>query len=390
MNKKFNVLIVLNEAPLPFSGAASRWYHILIQGLEKRGVNFTIVGSCKKYEEKVELEKKYPQSFFYLHDHHKKNLFQKIKTLFRPFSYTAPKEMREKIKSLDLNSFNVVHVEQVFATYAFDKIPKHAFVSVHYLASLDQANVETFGLRDKLISWLMKYTEKKLLKNYGFVKTCSQEIEEKIRSWYPEKKYSHFPFAIDPSQYNFVPDEVRPKGKNVLLVASMNWLPGKTAAINLIERIWPLIKANNPQAILRIVGFDARTVLLNYLNEKQIEIYENVPDVFPYFEQANILVYFPNAGSGVKIKIQESMLIGIPVITNQFGAEGLNLQHLEHCMLANNEFEAAKWSHQLLNDFELQNNIRKKARAFIESECSEEKIISKIELIYLEIGKNNE
>ena len=48
-----------------------------------------------------------------------------------------------------------------------------------------------------------------------------------------------------------------------------------------------------------------------------------VQDVQPYFSKAKCLAAPIQAGAGVKVKILEAMSMGIPVLTNSLGIEGI-------------------------------------------------------------------
>lgn len=280
---------------------------------------------------------------------------------------------------------DVVHIEQVFASWVLEDVPRNAFVSVHYLTSIDLKGVRFDNLKDRILMILKKKTEKRLLSRFGYIKSCSGRIESTIKDWFPEKKYVHFPFGIDSSQYRFLPDNERPVSNTITLIASMNWFPGKSAALRLLNEIWPKLKQNNPEMKLRIVGWQARSELSAFLNFPDVEILENVPDIKKYFYESALLIYTPSQGSGVKIKIQEAMLFGTPVITNDEGVEGLSAVHNQHALIANLNEEIISLTTRLFKDVDLQNELRKNARALIENTCDGKVIVSKVKEFYEKI-----
>ncbi len=52
-----------------------------------------------------------------------------------------------------------------------------------------------------------------------------------------------------------------------------------------------------------------------------------VDDINPYLSRCVALVAPIQYGSGIKIKIIEAMALGVPVITNQLGIEGLAVRN---------------------------------------------------------------
>src|SRR5438445_8954767 len=49
--KSLRVLLVFTDPPLPFGGAAARWFYVLLKGLVERGHRVTAFTPCSKPEE---------------------------------------------------------------------------------------------------------------------------------------------------------------------------------------------------------------------------------------------------------------------------------------------------------------------------------------------------
>ena len=77
-----------------------------------------------------------------------------------------------------------------------------------------------------------------------------------------------------------------------------------------------------------------------------------VPSVAPYLERARVCVVPLLHGAGVKGKVVESLMAGTPVVTTTFGAEGLELRHGEHVLIADTPEELADGLAHLLTDRE--------------------------------------
>lgn len=380
------VMLILNEAPLPYAGAASRWYYILCKELQRRNIDLDLFVACSKEEQIGRVRELFPEAHVF-HYGRSSGFFNKVHTLMRPFSYTISKEMELAIKSKNYDDYDVIHVEQTFATWALPYINKKCMLSIHYLANVDLKNTKTKTFKDYLILPLLKMTEKKLINRYQFIKACSPEIEKEVLNWFPLKKTNSFPFAIDIESYRFLPKEERTRTNTITLIASMNWYPGKSAALNLINEIWPKLKQLNPLMKLRIVGWEARSILKDYLLLPDVEILENVPEIKKYFYESDVFVYTPDQGSGIKIKIQEAMLFGAPIVTNANGVEGLTLNNENEVLVASNNEEAIHLIHQLYNDVDLQERLRINARRAIECTCNGKVVVDKLLDFYRIIKK---
>jgi glycosyltransferase involved in cell wall biosynthesis len=378
------IMLVLNEAPLPYAGAAARWYYILCKELINRNIILDLFVSCSTEEQKRNVLELFPRANVYLYEKRVK-FIDRLSSILKPFSYTISKEMRLAISEKFYDNYDIIHVEQSFATWALPEVDRRCMLSVHYLSNIDLKDVKMNSLKDYFIVPLMKRTEKKMIGKYQNIKSCSLNIEKTIQDWFPDKNYIHFPFAIDVTEYKYLEKKDRLPSGYITLIASMGWYPGRSAAENLITKIWPSLKKLNPQMKLRIVGWSARSVLKKYLQLPDIEILENVPEIKKYFYETSLLVYTPDAGSGIKIKIQESMLLGTPVVTNFSGVEGLMLEDQNEVLVAHNDDHAVQLIHRLYNDIELQEKIRFNARLNIEKTCNSHLIMNQLLNFYQQI-----
>ena len=63
-------------------------------------------------------------------------------------------------------------------------------------------------------------------------------------------------------------------------------------------------------------------------------IEEDVADIIPYFRRLDVLLHAPAHASGMKVKVLEAMALGVPVVTNEEGVEGLPVEDGTHVGLA--------------------------------------------------------
>jgi glycosyltransferase involved in cell wall biosynthesis len=75
-----------------------------------------------------------------------------------------------------------------------------------------------------------------------------------------------------------------------------------------------------------------------------------VPSILPYLERARVCAVPMLHGAGVKGKIVESLMSGTPVVTTSIGAEGMDLRHREHAVIADSPGDIAAGIAHLLTD----------------------------------------
>lgn len=70
-------------------------------------------------------------------------------------------------------------------------------------------------------------------------------------------------------------------------------------------------------------------------------------------------------GTGIKTKILETMAMGVPVVTNSIGEEGLNLTNGSNVIIENDNLNIARQIILLLNDSLMREKISKNASEYV-------------------------
>ncbi len=96
------------------------------------------------------------------------------------------------------------------------------------------------------------------------------------------------------------------------------------------------------------------------LHSANIEPVGFVPDVAPYFESCRVFVAPLRFGAGMKGKVGQSISHGLPVVTTQIGAEGMDLQNEKHLLIADDPRDFADAVVRLYRDEILWQRLRRK------------------------------
>jgi glycosyltransferase involved in cell wall biosynthesis len=310
----------------------------------------------------------------------------KIKGLLMPLSYLSGKSLTESFRKSWLeNNFDIAHVEHLWSTYALPRKidPDRVLVSLlNFLKTdLDAARPAVNVLRESSRNRII-YSETQLIQKYRHFRVLSEEMAKTLRQIHPNAEIHIVPLPINIHDYEFRPRLHPAERPVVTCIGSMFWPPSHAAAHRLLTRLWPEIKAAVPDSKLQIVGRDACKQFSDFAKPDEIEVIENVPDITPYFHQADAMVYAPSAGSGTKVKIQEAMLYGVPVITNQAGIEGLDAVHGEHAMTGETDEELIRSVVDVLTNSELASSLAKQGRLLIERKCGPESVTDSLISIY--------
>lgn len=128
----------------------------------------------------------------------------------------------------------------------------------------------------------------------------------------------------------------------VIFMGSMDWYANIEAVEWFADVVWPRIRAKVPGVRFTIVGRQPPSSICALASEAtQIEVTGTVPDVRPYLRSAQVMVVPLRIGGGTRLKIFEAMAAEVPVVSTTVGAEGLQLVHGRHALIADEAIDFA-------------------------------------------------
>lgn len=153
----------------------------------------------------------------------------------------------------------------------------------------------------------------------------------------------------------------------LVFVGHYGYPPNMDAAHYFCGEILPKIRSVTDNAVFLVVGRDAPLELGLCPG---VQVIGTVPDVRPYLRQASVVVVPVRAGSGTRIKILEAMAMGKAVVSTTLGAEGLEVEHGKHLLLADTPTDFAQVVVGLLRDKSRRMTLGHEARRLVEARYS--------------------
>ena len=123
-----------------------------------------------------------------------------------------------------------------------------------------------------------------------------------------------------------------------------------------------LIRARIPWVRLRVTGQDPPPELLQYASPS-ILFEGHVGDLAKFYDDARVAIVPVRFGAGVKLKTIEALQYGVPTVTTEVGAEGIDLHRTGALAITDDPAEFALKVVTLLDDPQLWENHRKRIRS---------------------------
>jgi glycosyltransferase involved in cell wall biosynthesis len=124
-----------------------------------------------------------------------------------------------------------------------------------------------------------------------------------------------------------------PQEQHILFVGSMDYHANIDAVSWFARSIWREISRKRPHLKFVIVGRNPPLAVRELASDRVI-VTGTVEDVRPFYASAAAAIVPLRVGSGTRLKILEAMAAGVPVISTNLGAEGLEATHNVHLLLA--------------------------------------------------------
>ncbi len=171
------------------------------------------------------------------------------------------------------------------------------------------------------------------------------------------------------------------KEKTICFLGNMNVAHNRQSVDYFLKQILPLIK-NEVQGIkFKIVG------KCDEQYKKEMEVYEDVEvtglveDIREHIQSCSVAIAPILFGSGIKTKVLETMAMGVPVVMNSIGAEGIDLVNEENAMITDDWNQFAKYVVEIINDNLKRDYISSNAQKFVKENHTWDNTLKNFEVI---------
>jgi glycosyltransferase involved in cell wall biosynthesis len=399
-----NVLMLTPYLPYPLlSGGQIRTYNLLKNLSEKHNITlFALIKDESEREHINELKKYCKKVMVFKRSEKPFTLSNIIKTGFSAFPFLVIRNHVSEVsdavrKELQSDTYDLIHAETF---YMMPNIPPTRTPvllveqTIEYLGYLSYARSTKFWpIKPLLYIDIFKIR----LWEENFWKTCDRLVvmSEDDRSFLQQntkgiQRIDVVENGVDVGYFQETKKNL-PEQPTVLFVGTFKWLPNVEAVRYLVKKIWPLIRASIPNARLRIVGSSPTKEIYSFAEKNEdITVEGSVQDIREAYARSHVLLAPIFSGKGTRYKVLEAFATGTPVVATRLAVEGLNIRKGVHALIGNTERELADHTVTVLNDRVLQKQLAKSGMQLAFNEYNWERIATKLDTIYRELGQRRE
>ena len=316
--------------------------------------------------------------------------------LFTRKSYHAERFISEDFKKrlaevLDKEQFDVVQLEVLFMAPYVETIREHSKAMIVLRAhNVEHKIWERIAKETKspLKRWYINHLAKTLkefelnaLETVDGVAAITRKDAAFFRK-YCSKPIIDIPFGVYPEQ--FAPKyEIEGKPK-FYHIGSMNWMPNEEGIRWFVDEVLPKTVEKDPDFVYHLAGRNMPEWLTT-LNNPHVDVVGEVPDAKAFVSNHDVAIVPLLSGSGIRIKIIESMALGKTVITTRVGAEGILYDEEVNIIIAENKAKMVEAIRSLNENPETAVRIGHAARKLVEETYDNRKIIARLLMFYEQI-----
>jgi polysaccharide biosynthesis protein PslH len=200
-------------------------------------------------------------------------------------------------------------------------------------------------------------------RGYDRVVMSSRDDGEAIRELDPTLSYSVIPIGVDARAWAPHGSTATTPSSRIMFHGVMSYPPNVEAAVYLATRVFPIVRAERPDATLAIVGRDPVPAVRRLGGLPSVEVTGAVPEIGPWLRGSLAWVGPFVSATGIKTKVLEAMACSIPCVVTPLGKRGLEMEPGVEVLVAEDERRLARSVLTLFEHPEQARRIGRAARA---------------------------
>lgn len=288
------------------------------------------------------------------------------------------------INLLKAETFDFIILENLYTVLYLDDIRNHCATPVLFRPH----NVEheiwertvnmSSGLKKLYLNILaarIRRFELSCINRYEAIIPITRRDGDRFSTFGNRKPMHVLPTGI---QFTTTPEPAETGGeKNVAHLGALDWMPNQDGIRWFLNRVWPLVKQQIPEAGFFLAGRNCPTGFAKEVQSSGATYLGEIEDAEDFIRQHPVFIVPLFSGSGMRIKLLDYMSLGKAVVSTSTGAEGIPVTSGRECLIADDPEEFADAIVKLLHSPETRREIGKNASTFVKEKYDNRELISR-------------
>jgi glycosyltransferase involved in cell wall biosynthesis len=171
------------------------------------------------------------------------------------------------------------------------------------------------------------------------------------------------------------------EGAELLFVGNFAHPPNIESVERLIRDIFPRVRAQCSDAVLRIVGVNPQAHW-HGLEAAGVLVTGHVPDVGPFLDRAAVVLAPLSIGGGMRVKVMEALAGGKAVVATPLALEGLKVEDGDQVRIGRTDDELVQATLELLQHPDRRASMGRRARTWVIAELGWDRPVAAFERLY--------
>lgn len=240
----------------------------------------------------------------------------------------------------------------------------------------------------RLLSLSFRYLEPWLCRRYDLIAAISEGDRRLLAPHCGDRPVLVLPLA--PALSLEATEPALPEGPNVLFVGAMYRSFNAEAVRWFVDKVWPRVRAEVPQARFFAVGYGPPPEIRALHDGEHIFVTGYVDDLAPWYRAARVFVSPVQVGGGLLQKVLDALAMGVPVVATSVSNHGVGAVPGQHLLVADDPQAFAQAVVRLLTEPAERARLAVAGRTFVRERYDLDRAIDRWEAAVSEALRRNE
>ncbi len=304
--------------------------------------------------------------------------------------YFNSPEMRSQLDALlKANTYDAIHVQHLrMSPYLRHRKDLARILDLPDAFSLYWERRKT--VKRGLLTRIFETQEQKrverfepVLNDYNMSLVCSAEDLEYLQAHRHAHNLKLLPNGVDLTTFK-ARDHDYTQNATLLFTGNMDYAPNIDAVVHFVHNIFPLVKAQFPEAKFIIAGQRPVKKVLELASE-DVVVTGFIKDLSETYNTADVVVAPLRFGAGTQNKVLEAMAMGVPVVCSHIGFKGLGIDDGQGAYMRTDPTAFAEAVNSLLASQALRESVGRQGMQVVQNSFNWDKIALKLEGYFEEV-----